>query len=166
MKIHITAILAFFIMGAASASAQPSFGPQLSYGTRSDLGAGLRALVPLSTPANATLTAGADYFFGDERPGADVTWVDLTGGLTLPLGLDTPWQGDAYAGGAVGLSFVSETRTDTEGDGDSDVFPGLNVLAGWRSETRNFASFVEIRAVVGAAGQVVFTAGLAFGGGR
>lgn len=164
MNTHVALVLACLILGTASASAQPSFGPQLSYGTRSDLGAGVRALVPLRAPA--TLTAGADYFFGDERPGVDVTWVELTGGLTLPLGLDTPWEGDAYAGGAIGLSFVSETRTDTPGDGDSDVFPGVNVLAGWRSETRNFASFIEIRAVLGAARQVVFTAGLALGGGR
>jgi len=132
MKSHFAPIFALFIMGAAPASAQPSFGPQLSYGTRSDLGAGVRALVPLPAPLSAVATASADYFFGDERPGLDVTWVELTGGLAVPLGLDTPWEGDAYTGGALGLSFVSETRTDTEGDGDSDVFPGLNVLAGIR----------------------------------
>lgn len=164
----LPAIAAAALLAGASASdvtAQLAVGPQLSYGTTSDLGAGVRATIPLPRLTPSLLSGTADYFFGDERPGRDITWVEIAGGLVLPLGIDTPYEGDGYVGAGAGLAFVTDDSEEVV-DGDTDLYPGLNFVAGWRAETANFASFVELRGTIGAAGQILITAGLLFGGGR
>ena len=153
------------LMTAAPAAAQPLFGPQLSYGTDADLGIGARIFAPITALAfGIEFTASADYFFGDESPGTDVSWIDLNAGIVVPV-LISPgfWP---YLGGGLNLAFVS-LESDEEPDLDrSDTQLGINVLTGWRAETTNFTPFFEVRGVIAGQSQLVFTAGVAFGGVR
>lgn len=165
MTSHLGAVLLTLATSAVPAVAQPLFGPQLSYGTDADLGIGARVYAPITALAfGVEFTGSADYFFGDEAPGVDVSWIDLNAGVIVPVSIAPAFS--PYLGGGVNLAFVS-FESEEEADLDrSDAQLGINILAGWRSETTNFTPFLEVRSVIAGQQQVVFTAGVAFGGAR
>jgi hypothetical protein len=152
-------------LGSAPASAQALFGPQLSYGTDADLGIGARLYAPLmALPFGVEFTGSADYFFGDEPRGVDVSWVDLNAGVIVPVSIAPGFS--PYLGGGLNLAFVSAESEEEPNLESSDTWLGINILAGWRRATTYFTPFVEVRSVIAGQKQVVFTAGVAFGGAR
>lgn len=159
----VTGALAGAVAGEAEAQA---FGPQLSYGTDSSLGIGVRMFMPLTgTVSGVDLLGSADYFFGDEPRGVDISWIELNGGLSIPVVLSDNFR--PYLGAGLNLAIVSYSyELDPDLD-DTETELGINVIAGWQSpRSIGFRPFVEVRGVVGGAEQVVFTAGLTVGGGR
>ncbi len=142
-------------------AAQATFGPQLSWGTDSDLGLGARIWAPLSGAPPFSFTGSADYFFGDERPGTDVSWVEVNGGIVLPVSLAPTFR--PYLGGGLNLAFVSVDFEEDPALDRSDVDIGLNLLGGWQGDPSRFRPFLEVRAVVGGTQQLVLTAGVFFG---
>lgn len=156
----------FAFATAGEAAAQASFGPQLSYGTDSSLGIGVRMIAPLTgTETGIDLIGSADYFFGDEPAGVDISWIELNGGLSIPVVLSDSFR--PYLGAGLNLSFVSVKFDDTTFDNDTRTRLGINLLGGWRAESMaGFIPFVEVRAVIAGEEQLVFTAGLTIGGGR
>jgi hypothetical protein len=147
------------------AAAQPLFGPQLSYGTDGDLGIGARVFAPLTALAfGVEFTGSADYFFGDEAAGVDVSWIDLNAGIIAPVSIAPSFR--PYLGGGLNLAFVSAESDEEPVFETTDTDLGINILAGWRGATTNFTPFLEVRGVIVGQEQVVFTAGVTFGGAR
>lgn len=165
--------VALALFAATPAQAQIAFGPQVSWGSDSDLGVGARVEVPIgymvtaddrSVLAGLKLIASGDYFFLDcDNPfgGAEIdcSYIEINANGAVPL----PLEGfSPYVGGGLNVALVS---VDVEGCADcggSDTEVGLNVLGGLNFPLGGMNAFAEGRFELGGGEQFVLSAGILF----
>ena len=164
--------LAAALFMAAPAQAQVAFGPQVSFGTESDLGIGARAELPVggmitqdagSIMAGLKVIGSFDYFFWDEegcdQDGVDCGWMDINvnGAVPIPLEGFSP-----YVGAGLNIAMLTFEIDELDVD-ESTTETGINLLGGLNFPLGGFAAFAEARVVVGSdADQFVIAGGILF----
>ena len=160
---------------AAPAQAQIAFGPQVSWGSDSDLGVGARVEVPVggmitgdseSVLAALKFIGSGDYFFVDcgDSENVDCSWIELNANAAVPL----PLEGfSPYVGGGLNFTMVSVEFDDevcpAGADCDSSNSEvGLNVLGGLSFPLGGMNAFAEGRFELGGGEQFVLSAGILF----
>lgn len=161
---------------AAPAQAQVAFGPQVSFGTESDLGVGGRVELPVggmitqdaeSVMAGLKLIGSFDYYFWDEegcdQDGVSCSWMDINANGAVPI----PLEGfSPYVGAGLNIAMVSVSFDDCPAGFDCDTSEtetGINVLGGLNFPLGGLAAFAEGRLVLsGEADQFAITAGILF----
>jgi hypothetical protein len=148
--VPMTALFLLFGPAAEEAQAQTAFGVQGSWGSEADFGVGARLLVNLGG-SNFEVAATADRFFPDN----DVEWWDFNGNLFYHFHLpDTPAVLPYLGGGLNVARFTIDDQSSSEA--------GVNLGGGIRFPG-NVTPFLEVRAVISDADQIVVTGGLLFG---
>ncbi len=140
----------------AQAYEQTRFGVQVNYGNDSKFGIGfrvrhsLRGLFP-QTPLSGI--GSLDVFF----PGSGVTWFDLNYNAVYNFTHRAAPKVAPYAG--AGLNFVA-----LSGNGGNGSQLGVNVLGGaqFPSAHSRTTPYLEVRGVIGNAGQLLLTGGILF----
>lgn len=132
------------------AAGQMALGPQGSWGNESDLGVGGRVLLNISD-TNLETVGSVDVFF----PDGDVDWLDINANIFYHFHLADSPSVVPYAGGGLNLARLSNGGSNTEA--------GLNLGGGLRFPGASVTPFVELRAVVSDADQLVITGGFLFG---
>jgi hypothetical protein len=129
--------------------AQAAFGVQGNWGSEADLGVGGRLLLNIPT-TNLEAVLSADVFFPD-----DVDWLEFNGNLFYHF--HTPGSPGVlpYVGGGLNLTRISGNGSTTEA--------GLNLGGGVRFPRPGVTPFLEARAVISDADQLVLSLGLLFG---
>ena len=158
----VSALVAALTVGSVAAGeAQVRFGGQASIGSDSGLGLGGRLIFPLRADAlGADGAIDGNYFFGGGS--AVDSWIDANVNLRIPVPL-TPEFSTRFGAG-LNAAFVSFESGEVSTETDTEI--GLNVLASVGLPANNFAPFLELRAVLGGAEQVVLTGGFTVGGSR
>jgi len=151
----VIALLVVVGGGASSLPAQVRWGPQLSFGDNTDLGIGVRLDHPLPIFGNAPVHGAAsfDWFFPDEPPGVNVTYLEFNYNAFYQFRADalTP-----YAGGGLVLGYASS-------GGNSSTDLGVNLGGGLKFRTGGRVTpFLEGRIELGAFEQFVVTGGVLF----
>jgi len=131
-------------------------GVQVNYGNDSKFGIGfrvrhsLRSLFP-STPLSGI--GSLDVFF----PGSGVTWFDFNYNAVYNFTHRSAPKVAPYAGAGLNLAVAS-------GNGHTASELGVNVVGGasFPSTHSNVTPFLELRGVIGNAGQLVLTGGIYF----
>ena len=156
---------------AAPASAQLTYGPQLSWGEHSDLGIGARIQTPFTqftTPAEGSpmstmfVIGSFDWFFpGDDVDGVDVTYMEINANAAYPLVVEgfRPYVGGGLNIARAGVDFENDASQDS-----ADTEIGLNILGGLNFVLGGFDTFAEARFELGGGDQFVLTFGALFGG--
>lgn len=144
-----------------TAVGQVSFGPQLSYGGDTDIGIGGRVLANVESLEHWDFIGTFDVWFPDDGPGDnDVSAWEANGNLAYNFVVEDTSL-NPYAGAGLSIFHVS---VDNDGPGDDfdDTDLGLNFFGGLKFPGQSMTPFVEVRAVLEAADQVVLTGGLLF----
>lgn len=146
---------------ASPAPAQrPSLGPELAFGTETDLGLGarlvfgLRSLFP-AIPLDGHV--GFQYFFPSEPAGIDLTYWEANANVAYRLpNVRGPLA--PYLGGGVN---VARASADTVGESaGSEMHVGLNLVAGSGFRVRGtITPFVEARLRLGGGDEQLVIAG-------
>jgi len=141
----------------AQAVSEPTrFGVQVNYGNDSKFGIGarvrhsLRGLFP-NTPLSGI--ASVDFFF----PGSGITWFDFNYNAVYNFTHRSAPKVAPYAGAGLNLAVASgNNRTASQ--------LGVNILGGaqFPSAHSNVTPYLELRGVIGDAGQLVLTGGILF----
>lgn len=159
----------FLVAGAVMALALPTrgeaqtlLGPQLSWGSDSDLGIGGRVMFGLpQVTAGLEGIVSADYFFVDCGEGVDCSWFEINANGAYNLAAESLHP---YVGAGLNVTRVS---VDLDGFGDgSDTEVGINLLGGLKFPGTSITPFAEARLTVGGGEQFVLTGGILFGGKR
>jgi hypothetical protein len=142
--------------------AQVSFGPQLSWGSDSDLGVGARAVIglPQVRPGLEAIISG-DYFFID-CGGADCSWIEVNANAAIPVPLSPTLN--TYVGAGLNIARVSVDVGPPFGS-VSNTEIGINVLGGLKFPAGTVTPFAEARFSIGGGEQFVLTGGVLLGGG-
>jgi len=131
------------------------FGVQANYGNDSKFGVGGRVrygLQGMFPAAPLSGIASVDVYF----PGSGITWVDLNYNVVYNFRIASAPKIGPYAG--AGLNFAYAT-----GNGGHSSRLGVNFLGGMDFRgTGTVTPFVELKASVGDAGQLVVTGGVRF----
>jgi hypothetical protein len=134
---------------AQPVTAQIGLGPQLAWGSDTDLAVGGRVVVsPGAGPISLQAIGSFDWFFDCD----DCSYYEITPAVALSISLIGIGP---YAGIGANIARVSPD----EGESETDV--GLALLVGARTP---FGLFFEIRNTVGGSDQRVITAGFRLGG--
>ena len=169
----VPAVLALGLF-AAPAQAQVAFGPQLSWGSDSDLGIGARVEMPIggmitddagSILSSMRFIGSGDYFFFDcsNSDDVDCSWIELNANVAVPL----PLEGfSPYVGGGLNVAMVSvELDPDVcpvADCDDSNTEVGLNLLGGLGFPLASMNAFTEARIELGGGEQFVLSFGFLF----
>jgi hypothetical protein len=167
-KLVLMAGCAVLLALPSAGQAQIQFGPQVAWGSDSDLGVGAR--IALGMPQirpGVELHVGGDYFFFDCDSGfseVDCSWIEVNANLHVPVPVSPTLN--TYAG--AGLN-VARVKVSVDGFGDtfsaSNTEIGLNVLGGLKFSAASFTPFVEASFTLGGGEQFVLRAGILLGGG-
>lgn len=133
---------------AQEAHAQAAFGVQGNYGTEADLGIGARGLINIPN-VNLEAVGSFDVFF----PDGDRDWLDVNANVFYHF--HVPEGFTPYLGGGLNVARISN------GGSESEV--GLNLGGGVRFDRPGVTPFLEARAVLSDADQLVITGGFLFG---
>ncbi|CAN5871637.1 hypothetical protein BH23GEM9_BH23GEM9_28790 [soil metagenome] len=149
----------------STGDAQVAFGPQLSWGSDSDIGVGGRAVIGIPQfRTGLELHVSGDYFFldcGGSTSEVDCSWIEFNANAALPVPLAENLN--TYVG--AGLN-VTRVKVDVGPFGSaSNTEIGINVLGGLKFPMGGMTPFTEARFTIGGSEQFVLTVGLLFGGG-
>ncbi|MEX2527929.1 MAG: hypothetical protein WEA09_09870 [Gemmatimonadota bacterium] len=132
------------------ANAQVALGVQGNWGSEADLGVGARLLTNLGG-SNFETVASVDRFFPDNN----LNWWDFNANLFYHFHLANTHTVLPYLGGGLNVARLSSGNS-------ANNEAGLNLAGGIRFPG-SISPFVEVRAVVSGAEQIVITGGLLFG---
>lgn len=165
--------LAAALFMAAPAQAQVAFGPQVSYGTDSDLGVGARVELPVGgmiTQDAGSMMAGLkaigsfDWFFLDCDDDAfggvevDCSYWEANVNGAVPFVIEG--QGfSPYLGAGLNIAQVAVEVGDFD---ESETEIGVNILGGLNFPLGGLAAFAEGRIELGGGEQFVISAGVLF----
>jgi len=150
-KTLVAAAVMLCLVGVESASAQGfRWGPEVSLGTDTDLGLGVRGEFDFSGSA-LTIIASFDYYF----PDGSVDYWEINGNLIYNFDIASAPTVTPYAGGGLNIGHASS-------DGFSDTDPGLNLLGGVRFDAGSIMPFVEAKFTIEGVEQFVVTGGILF----
>ena len=168
----VPVVLGVVLFGAAPAEAQLAFGPQLSFGTDSDLGIGARVEVPVGHMVSSTgvfaamkMIGSFDYFFIDCGDGVsddvDCSYWELNANAAVPIPVEgfSPYAGAGLNVGHAAVDFEDDAFDDFD---SSDTEAGVNLLGGINFPVGGMAAFAEGRLELGGGEQFVITAGVLF----
>lgn len=150
LRLPLCLAAALLLAGTPSLEGQIYVGPQLNVGTETDLGVGGRVLGNVEQ-MNLELVGSFDLYFPD---GPTDFW-EINGNAFYHFHLPETPSVLPYAGGGLNIAQTSNGFESTE--------PGLNLGGGVRFPLENLSPYVEGRAVVSDADQLVFTFGVLFG---
>lgn len=158
------------LMGAGDLQGQVAFGAQGNWGSEADFGVGGRVLIDLGQAVPGLDIAGDfNYFFPDEETDqADLTWWEINGNAQYAFPIE---ESSVRPYLAAGLN-VTRIEVDVDGGQDGPGFDfsgdntevGLNLGGGIKFPAGSVTPYIEGRAVVSDADQVVVTGGILFGG--
>lgn len=159
------------LVGAADLQGQVAFGAQANWGSEADFGVGGRILLDLGEAVPGLGFAGDfNYFFpDDDADDADFDWWEINGNGQYAFQIEDASVAPYLLGG------LNITRIDFDVDDGGQDIPGfdfststtevgLNVGGGIKFPGGSITPFVEGRAVISDADQVVVTGGILFGG--
>jgi hypothetical protein len=142
--------LGLMVFPAQQLQAQAAFGLQGNWGSEADFGVGGRVLLNIPN-INLEAVLSADVFF----PDADIDWLEFNGNIFYHF--HTPGTPNVlpYAGAGLNVTRLSGNGSTTE--------TGLNLAGGVRFPRPGITPFLEARAVISDADQIVLTFGFLFG---
>lgn len=143
-------LVAFLMPPAQPLHAQTAFGLQGNWGSEADFGVGGRLLANIPN-VNLEAVVSADIFF----PDADIDWLEFNGNIFYHFHVPGTANVLPYAGGGLNVTRLSNGGSTTE--------TGLNLAGGVRFPRPGITPFLEARAVISDADQLVLTFGLLFG---
>lgn len=156
----VLGIAAAVAITAGQAQAQ-AIGPQVSWGSDSDIGVGARIelglpnLLTSTGPLASTFLIGSfDYFFIDCD---ECSYWEANGNLAIPLAASSV---DPYVG--AGLN-VARASVEFLGNSASNTEVGVNLLGGLRFPVGGLNAFGEGRFTLGGSEQLVLSFGVLFG---
>ena len=153
------AVVAALMAGVDRAAAQVQFGVQANLATETDLGIGARVIFPVEQLLiGMEGIVSFDYFFPD-----NYDFWELNGNLVVPVRIADNFV--PHLGGGLNVGFFS-TDEDIVGFDYGDTEVGLNLVGGFKFRTTSLRPFVEVRATIAGAEQIVFTGGILVGGPR
>ena len=157
--VTVLAVVAALTSAGNQAAAQVQFGVQANLATETDLGIGARVIFPVEQLlVGMEGIVSFDYFFPDH-----FDFWELNGNLVVPVRISEGFV--PHLGGGLNLGFFSTDDDVTDFDyGDTEV--GLNLVGGFKFRTSSLRPFVEVRATIAGAEQIVFTGGILVGGSR
>lgn len=144
-----TFVLALLVV-PSQLPAQAAFGLQGNWGSEADFGIGGRLLVNIPN-VNLEAVASADVFF----PEGDVDWLEFNGNIFYHFHAPGAANVLPYLGGGLNITRISVNGSTTE--------TGLNLGGGVRFPRPGVTPFLEARAVISDADQLVLTFGVLFG---
>ena len=159
------------LVAAQPASAQVSFGPQVSWGSEWDLGIGGRVHFDLGSAFNIEDgffqdlfgMATGTYFMPDCGSVVDCSFMDISANVAVPFPVESSVM--PYAGAGIGIGrFSSDVDTIFGGFGASGSNVGLNVLGGIFFPLGGLRGFAEAKYFTAGAGQFSLSGGILFGG--
>jgi len=130
--------------------AQTAFGVQGNWGSEADFGVGARLLANIPN-VNLEAVVSADIFFPDN----DFDWLEFNGNLFYHFHAPGAANVLPYLGGGLNVTRISNGGSTTE--------TGLNLGGGVRFPRPGITPFLEARAVLSDADQLVLTFGVLFG---
>lgn len=162
MRIRSLVMTAAALMLAVPATAvgQVVFGPQLSFGGDTDVGIGGRVLANVESMEHWDFIGTFDVWFPDDRGDNDVSAWEANGNLAYNFVVENS-ELNPYAGAGLSIFHIS-FDDDLIGEDRDDTDLGLNLFGGLKFPGRSITPFVEVRAVLEAADQVVVTGGILF----
>lgn len=162
MRIRSLIMTAAALMLAVPATAvgQVAFGPQLSFGGDTDLGIGGRILANVESMEHWDFIGTFDVWFPDDSGNNDVSAWEANGNLAYNFVVEDTSL-NPYAGAGLSIFHVS-IDDDLIGEDRDDTDLGLNLFGGLKFPGQSVTPFVEVRAVLEAADQVVVTGGILF----
>lgn len=162
MRIRSLVMTAAALMLAVPATAvgQVAFGPQLSYGGDTDVGIGGRVLANVESLEHWDFVGTFDVWFLDDGPGVDRSAWEANGNLAYNFVVEDSSL-NPYAGAGLSIFHFSVDR-DEPGDDFDETDLGLNFFGGLKFPGQSVTPFVEVRAVLEGADQVVVTGGILF----
>lgn len=143
-------VLGLLVFPAQQLHGQAAFGLQGNWGSEADFGVGGRVLLNIPN-VNLEAVLSADVFF----PDADVDWLEFNGNIFYHFHAPGAANVLPYAGGGLNITRISGNGSTTE--------TGLNLAGGVRFPRPGITPFLEARAVISDADQIVLTFGLLFG---
>lgn len=153
------------LVGAADLQGQVAFGAQANWGSEADFGVGGRILLDLGEAVPGLGFAGDfNYFFPDDADDADFDWWEINGNGHYAFQIEDASVAPYLLGG------LNITRIDFDEEvpgfdfSASTTEVGLNLGGGIKFPGGSITPFVEGRAVISDADQVVVTGGILFGG--
>jgi len=167
MRTLLLLLLLSFVFGVADARGQTGgtrrirLGPQLSYGSSSELGLGGRLHAHLRSPDRLSIIGTFDWFFPDEPPGEDRTYWELNGNVAYNFRIEGTTAVSPYAGGGLNVAYSSR-RPEVGGDGASDTDLGVNLLGGTLFGSGPVFPYFELRVELAGGEQFVLTGGVLF----
>ncbi len=145
-----TFVLTLLVFPAQPAHGQTAFGVQGNWGSEADFGVGARVLANIPN-VNLEAVVSANIFFPDN----DVDWLDFNANIFYHF--HTPGANVLpYLGGGLNVTRLSVSEFST-------TETGLNLGGGIRFPRPGLTPFVEARAVLSDADQLVLTFGVLFG---
>lgn len=156
----VITVAALLLAVPATAVGQVTFGPQLSFGGDTDLGIGGRVLANVESMEHWDFIGTFDVWFPDDSGDNDVSAWEANGNLAYNFVVEDTSL-NPYAGAGLSIFHVS-VDNDGIGDGFDDTDLGLNLFGGLKFPGQSVTPFVEVRAVLEAADQVVVTGGILF----
>ena len=156
----IMTAVALLLAVPTMAVGQVAFGPQLSFGGDTDLGIGGRVLANVESMEHWDFIGTFDVWFPDDRGGNDVSAWEANGNLAYNFVVEDTSL-NPYAGAGLSIFHVS-VDDDLIGEDRDDTDLGLNLFGGLKFPGQSVTPFVEVRAVLEAADQVVVTGGILF----
>lgn len=163
MRIRSMVMTAAALMLAVPATAvgQVAFGPQLSFGGDTDLGIGGRVLANVESMEHWDFIGTFDVWFPDDSGDNDVSAWEANGNLAYNFVVEDTSL-NPYAGAGLSIFHVSVDNNSLPGADFDDTDLGLNLFGGLKFPGQSITPFVEVRAVLEAADQVVVTGGILF----
>lgn len=155
----VITVAALLLAVPATAVGQVAFGPQLSFGGDTDLGIGGRVLANVESMEHWDFIGTFDVWFPDDSGDNDVSAWEANGNLAYNFVVEDTSL-NPYAG--AGLSIFHVSFDDGLGGNGDDTDLGLNLFGGLKFPGQSITPFVEVRAVLEAADQVVVTGGILF----
>ncbi len=140
---------------------QIHLGPQLSYGSSSKLGLGVRLHANLRSPDRLVIIGAFDWFFPDEGSGDSRTYWELNGNVAYRFKIEGTTAVAPYAGGGLNIAYSSR-RSEGGGDGSSHTDLGVNLLGGTLFGSGPVLPFFELRVELAGGEQFVLTGGVLF----
>jgi len=156
----IVGVAALLLAVPATAVGQVAFGPQLSFGGETDLGIGGRVLANVESLERWDFIGTFDVWFPDDDGGTDRSAWEINGNLAYNFVVEDS-ELNPYAGAGLSIFHLS-VESDGPGPDFDDTDLGLNLFGGLKFPGQSITPFVEVRAVLEAADQVVVTGGILF----
>ena len=160
-RVVLTGCAVLCVLGASELNAQARVGPQLSLGSKQDVGLGARLLVNIKSVEHLAFIGTFDLFFPD-----DGSYWELNGNVAYSFDITGAPSLSPYVGG--GLNIAHKSHDHHHGhdhhhhDGESDTDLGINLLGGTQFGTGSVNPFVELRIELAGGEQFVITGGVLF----